>query len=108
MDLGQVDWKAVQDMFATGRQRTAAQKLRSMLSARITRLTLLNPTRVDLIERFQRPLDDYNAGSLNVQTYFEQLVYPPALHAVGRDLGSAGCRRSPARRTERIVLRACR
>lgn len=26
MDLGQVDWKAVQDMFATGRQRTAAQE----------------------------------------------------------------------------------
>jgi type I restriction enzyme R subunit len=74
MDLGQVDWKAVQDMFASGRQRTAAQKLRSMLSARITRLTRLNPTRVDLIERFQKLLDDYNAGSLNVQTYFEQLV----------------------------------
>jgi type I restriction enzyme R subunit len=74
MDLGQVDWEAVQDMFASGRQRTAAQKLRSMLSARITRLTRLNPTRVDLIERFQKLLDDYNAGSLNVQTYFGQLV----------------------------------
>ena len=45
-----------------------------MLSARITRLTRLKPTRVDLIERFQKLLDDYNAGSLNVQTYFEQLV----------------------------------
>ena len=74
MDLSQVDWDAVKEMFATGRQRTAAQKLRSMLSARITNLTRLNPTRVDLFERFQRLLDEYNAGSLNVQQYFDELI----------------------------------
>lgn len=74
MDLSKVDWDAVKQMFNSGRQRTAAQKLRSMLSAQITRLTRLNPTRVDLLERFQKLLDDYNAGSLNVQRYFEELV----------------------------------
>ncbi len=31
MDLSEVDWDAVKAMFASGRQRTAAQKLRSML-----------------------------------------------------------------------------
>jgi type I restriction enzyme R subunit len=74
MDLSEVDWDAVQAMFASGRQRTAAQKLRSMLTARITNLTRLNPTRVDLNERFQRLLEQYNAGSLNVQQYFDELV----------------------------------
>jgi type I restriction enzyme R subunit len=74
MDLSKVDWDAVKQMYQSGRQRTAAQKLRSMLSARVTNLTRLNPTRVDLLERFQKLLDDYNAGSLNVQTYFEELV----------------------------------
>ena len=74
MDLSDVDWDAVKTMFASGRQRTAAQKLRSMLTARITNLTRLNPTRVDLYERFQRLLDQYNAGSLNVQQYFDELV----------------------------------
>ena len=74
MDLSEVDWDAVKSMFAGGRQRTAAQKPRSMLTARITNLTRLNPTRVDLYERFQRLLDQYNAGSLNVQQYFDELV----------------------------------
>jgi type I restriction enzyme, R subunit len=74
MDLSEVDWDAVKTMFASGRQRTAAQKLRSMLTARITNLTRLNPTRVDLYERFQRLLEQYNAGSLNVQQYFDELV----------------------------------
>jgi type I restriction enzyme R subunit len=53
MDLSEVDWEAVKAMFASGRQRTAAQMLRSMVTARITNLTRLNPTRVDLYERFQ-------------------------------------------------------
>jgi type I restriction enzyme R subunit len=74
MDLSEVDWDNVKAMFASGRQRTAAQKLRSMLTARITNLTRLNPTRVDLFDRFQRLLDQYNAGSLNVQQYFDELV----------------------------------
>ncbi len=74
MDLSEVDWDAVKTMFASGRQRTAAQKLRSMLTARIINLTRLNPTRVDLYDRFQRLLDQYNAGSLNVQQYFDELV----------------------------------
>ena len=74
MDLSQVDWDAVKSMFASGRQRTAAQKLKSMLSTRIANLTRLNPTRVDLVERFQKLLDDYNAGSINVQQYFDELV----------------------------------
>lgn len=74
MDLSRVDWDSLKAMFASGRQRTAAQKLRSMLAARVARLTRLNPTRVDLYERFQRLLDAYNAGSLNVQQYFDELV----------------------------------
>jgi type I restriction enzyme, R subunit len=74
MDLSKVDWDALQQMFKSGRERTAAQKLRALLSAQITKLTRLNPTRVDLLERFQKLLDDYNAGSLNAHEYFEQLV----------------------------------
>jgi type I restriction enzyme R subunit len=54
--------------------RTAAQKLRSTLSTRIANLTRLNPTRVDPIERFQKLLDDYCAGSVNVEQYFGELV----------------------------------
>ena len=74
MDLSKVDWDALREMFSSGRQRTAAQKLRSLLSAQITRLTRLNPTRVDFLERFQKLLADYNAGSMNVQVYFAELV----------------------------------
>ena len=94
MDLSRVDWDAVKAMFTSGRQRTAAQKLRAMLTARITNLTRLNPTRVDLMERFQKLLDDYNAGSINAQLYFEELI------ALGRSLDEEEARATKRGLTE--------
>ena len=38
-DLGAVDWKGLEEAFKQGRPRTAAQRLRSLLSARITALS---------------------------------------------------------------------
>ncbi len=73
-DLGSVDWKGLEEAFKQGRPRTAAQRLRSLLSARITALVRLNPVRVDLVERFEKLVADYNAGSINTETFFQELV----------------------------------
>jgi type I restriction enzyme, R subunit len=64
-DLATVDWNGLPAAFKQGRPRTAAQRLRSLLSARITALVRLNPSRVDLVERFEKLVADYNAGSIN-------------------------------------------
>ena len=66
-DLGAVDWKGLEEAFKQGRPRTAAQRLRSLLSARIAALVRLNPLRVDLVERFEKLVADYNAGSMNIE-----------------------------------------
>lgn len=73
-DLATVDWKGLEQAFRQGRPRTAAQRLRSLMSARITALVRLNPTRVDLVERYERLVADYNAGSLNTETFFQELL----------------------------------
>ncbi len=73
-DLGAVDWKKIQETYNKGRRRTAAERLRALLSARIAASVRRNPTRVDLVERFQKLVDDYNAGSINVEVFFEELI----------------------------------
>jgi type I restriction enzyme R subunit len=73
-DLAAVDWKGLQDAFRQGRPRTAAQRLRSLLSARLTALVRLNPVRVDLVERFEKLVADYNAGSMNTEMFFQELL----------------------------------
>jgi hypothetical protein len=49
-----VDWKGLEEAFKQRRPRTAAQRLRSLVSARLTALVHLNPVRVDLVERFEK------------------------------------------------------
>ena len=44
-DLAAVDWEGLQEAFRQGRPRTAAERLRSLLSARISALVRLNPSR---------------------------------------------------------------
>jgi len=73
-DLGTVDWDGLEEAFRQGRPRTAAQRLRSLLSACIGALVRLNPMRVDLVERFERLVADYNAGSINTETFFKELL----------------------------------
>jgi type I restriction enzyme, R subunit len=73
-DLGAVDWDGLEEAFKQGRPRTAAQRLRSLLSARITALVRLNPMRVDLVERFEKLVAVYNAGSINTETFFNELL----------------------------------
>ena len=73
-DLGAVDWAGLEEAFKQGRPRTAAQRLRSLLSAQIATLVRLNPMRVDLVERFEKLVADYNAGSMNVEAFFQELL----------------------------------
>lgn len=73
-DLAAVDWDHVQEAFQKGRPRTAAQRLRSLLSAKLAALVRLNPARVDLVERFEKLVADYNAGSVNTEAFFQQLM----------------------------------
>ncbi len=73
-DLSTVDWDGLEEVFKQGRPRTAAQRLRSLLSARVTALVRLNPMRVDLVERFEKLVADYNAGSINTETFFKELL----------------------------------
>ncbi|MDQ6909728.1 MAG: DUF3387 domain-containing protein, partial [Actinomycetota bacterium] len=73
-DLGAVDWAGLEEAFKQGRPRTAAQRLRSLLSAQIAALVRLNPMRVDLVERFEKLVADYNAGSMNVEAFFHELL----------------------------------
>lgn len=73
-DLGAVDWKGLEEASKQGRPRTAAQRLRSLLSVRITALVRLNPARVDLVKRFEKLVADYNAGSMNTETFFQELL----------------------------------
>ncbi|MFW6116459.1 MAG: type I restriction enzyme endonuclease domain-containing protein, partial [bacterium] len=73
-DLSQVDFETLREGFEQGRKRTEAEKLRGSVHARLQRMVRLNPKRMDLLEQYRRMIEAYNAGSRNVEEFFEELI----------------------------------
>ena len=73
-DLSKIDFDLLRAQFEKGHKRTQAQRLRSAIERKLEALAAQNPTRSTLVEKFQNLIADYNAGSLNVERLFTELL----------------------------------
>jgi type I restriction enzyme R subunit len=73
-DLSQIDFEKLKEKFNQGRKRTEAEKLRALLSMKLETMLTENPARKDFMEKFQKLIDAYNSGSMNIEVFFKQLV----------------------------------
>ncbi len=74
IDLSNIDFEKLAEKFKTGRKRTVNEKLKGQVEQKLMTMVRLNRTRIDYMERFQSMIDAYNAGSLNAEQFFQQLV----------------------------------
>jgi len=74
IDLSKVDFEKLAEKFKTGRKRTVNEKLKGTVAQKLMAMVRLNRTRMDYMERFQAMIDAYNAGSLNAEEFFQQLM----------------------------------
>jgi len=74
IDLSRIDFEVLAKKFSSGRKRTLNERLKGTLAQKIMRMVRLNRTRMDYLERFQRMIDEYNAGSLNAEEFFRLLM----------------------------------
>ncbi|WP_316186325.1 MULTISPECIES: type I restriction endonuclease subunit R [unclassified Bradyrhizobium] len=72
VDLSVIDFEKLAQMFAT-RPRTAAESLRSDAEAKAHDMAARNPTRVHLVEKLEKLVEEYNLGTLGVEAFFEAL-----------------------------------
>lgn len=73
-DLSQIDFEKLKTKFAQGKKRTESEKLRALLNQRLEAMVTANPTRSDFMEKFQALIERYNAGSLNIEAFFQELL----------------------------------
>ncbi|OUM22328.1 DEAD/DEAH box helicase [Pseudomonas sp. 1239] len=73
-DLSQIDFEKLKEKFNQGRKRTEAEKLRALLSMKLETMLTENPTRKDFMEKFQKLIDAYNSGSMNIEVFFKELL----------------------------------
>lgn len=73
-DLTKIDFAKLNKKFVSGRKHIEAEKLKAQIATRLQRMVLLNRSRFNLLDIFQQTVDEYNAGSLNVDQFFNQLL----------------------------------
>jgi type I restriction enzyme, R subunit len=74
IDLSRIDFEALRARFERGRKRTEAERLRSLIEAKLKPMVERNRARMDFLEKFQKMIEAYNAGSQNVEQFFEELL----------------------------------
>ena len=75
VDLSQIDFDALQEKFKHSlHKRTQAELLRGQITRKLQQLVRLNKSRLDYMAKFQEMIDDYNAGSKNIETFFAEIV----------------------------------
>lgn len=74
IDLSQIDFEKLSEKFGFKPKNIQTEKLKNETEVRLSRLLKLNKTRVDLADKFQSLIDEYNAGSKNIEEFFNELV----------------------------------
>lgn len=74
IDLSKINFEALRKQFEKKRTNTEIERLKNILSFKLKEMLRLNSMRIDYQERFQELIDDYNAGSINQETFFKELI----------------------------------
>ena len=74
IDLSQIDFDALKAQFASGYKHTETEKLKGIISSQLTQMLRLNKSRMNYSDKFRQMIDEYNAGSRNVEIFFSDLV----------------------------------
>ncbi|WP_420443048.1 HsdR family type I site-specific deoxyribonuclease [Candidatus Poriferisodalis sp.] len=72
LDLSQLNFEQLAFHFAANK-RTVAKAIEKDLEQRLDDAVRKNPTRLDLAERFRRLIDEYNAGTHNLEEFLRRL-----------------------------------
>ncbi len=75
INLSDIDFKALAEKFKQSKRKNSdIETLKAQIAARLNRLVQLNPTRSNLLDKFEEVISDYNAGNLNVEQLFRALL----------------------------------
>jgi type I restriction enzyme R subunit len=74
VDLSKIDFEALKQKFEKSRKHIEAERLRGLINSKLAKMVRWNKSRMDYLERFQQMIDEYNAGSTNVDELFRQLT----------------------------------
>jgi type I restriction enzyme R subunit len=74
VDLSKIDFEALKARFATGHKHIEAGRLKGEIGRKLRQMVRANRTRMNYLKKFQEMIDEYNAGSYNIEEFFKKLT----------------------------------
>lgn len=74
LDLSKINFEVLRKKFDKAKKHTQIAEMRAAIEAKLHAMLRLNRTRTDYVERFQRLIDEYNSGAINIEMFYEQLL----------------------------------
>ena len=74
IDLSKIDFEKIRKKFFEGKKYIEAERLKNAVNRKINLMVILNKSRKELLEKFQKLIEDYNSGSINIELFFKELM----------------------------------
>jgi type I restriction enzyme, R subunit len=75
IDLSKIDFQALAAKFKKSKTKNLdIERMKAAIRAQLDTLITVNPTRVDLREKFEALIEAYNAGSAQIEQVFQELM----------------------------------
>ena len=73
LDLSQIDFEQLAEQFNTEHKRTQAEKLKGAINRKLKEMVQLNKSRIDLQEKFEQMIAEYNEGHISEDRHLEEI-----------------------------------
>jgi type I restriction enzyme R subunit len=74
IDLSKFNFDELKKKFIDGRKHIEAEKLKGAINSRLKRLVRLNKLRINLLEKLNELIEEYNSGATNIEVFFDKLL----------------------------------
>lgn len=74
IDLSLIDFAALEKKFEAGKKATETERLKGQIEKKLEKMIRENKGRIDFMEKFKKLIDNYNASSHNLETFFKDLM----------------------------------
>ncbi|MDE0483329.1 MAG: type I restriction endonuclease subunit R [Candidatus Poribacteria bacterium] len=71
IDLSRIDFDRLAEQFDTEHKRTQAEKLKGVINKKLKKMVQLNKSRMDLQEKFEQMIAEYNEGHISEDQHLE-------------------------------------
>jgi len=74
IDLSMINFEELKKQYDKKKSNVGIERLKNILTFKIKEMVRVNSSRIDYQEKLQHLIDEYNAGSINQEKFFEELV----------------------------------